>query len=26
MGRAMIHVARVGYPRQVLEMKDINSL
>jgi hypothetical protein len=26
MGRAMIHVARVGYPRRVLEMKDINSL
>ena len=26
MGRAMIHVARVGYPRRVLEMRDINSL
>ena len=26
MGRAMIHVARVGYPRRVLEMEDINSL
>lgn len=26
MGRAMIHVARVGYPKQVLEMEDINSL
>jgi len=26
MGRAMIRVARVGYPGKVLEMKDINSL
>jgi len=26
MGRAMIHVARQGYPRKVLEMEDINSL
>lgn len=26
MGRAMIHVARVGYPRKVLEMEDINSI
>ena len=26
MGRAMIRVAREGYPRKVLEMKDINSL
>ncbi len=26
MGRAMIHVARAGYPRKVLEMEDINSL
>ena len=26
MGRAMIHVARVGYPRKVLEMEDINSV
>ncbi|MBR0686166.1 NAD(P)H-binding protein [Bradyrhizobium manausense] len=26
MGRAMIHVARVGYPKKVLEMRDINSL
>lgn len=26
MGRAMIHVARAGFPRKVLEMKDINSL
>ena len=26
IGRAMIHVAREGYPRKVLEMEDINSL
>jgi hypothetical protein len=26
MGRAMIRVAREGYPRKVLEMEDINSL
>jgi len=26
VGRAMIHVARVGYPRKILEMEDINSL
>ena len=26
MGRAMIRVAREGYPRKVLEMADINSL
>ncbi|WP_431206307.1 NAD-dependent epimerase/dehydratase family protein [Bradyrhizobium betae] len=26
MGRAMIHVARAGFPRKVLEMEDINSL
>ncbi|SFI59390.1 NAD-dependent epimerase/dehydratase family protein [Bradyrhizobium sp. cf659] len=26
MGRAMIRVARQGYPRKVLEMEDINSL
>ena len=26
IGRGMIHVARVGYPRKVLEMEDINSL
>jgi uncharacterized protein YbjT (DUF2867 family) len=26
MGRAMIHVAREGYPRKVLEMEDINSV
>jgi hypothetical protein len=26
MGRAMVHVARGGYPGKVLEMKDINSL
>ena len=26
MGRAMIHVARQGYPRQVLEMADINGI
>jgi uncharacterized protein YbjT (DUF2867 family) len=26
MGRAMIHVARAGYPRKVLEMEDINSV
>jgi uncharacterized protein YbjT (DUF2867 family) len=26
IGRAMIHVARVGYPRKVLEMEDINSV
>jgi hypothetical protein len=26
MGRAMIHVARVGYPRNVLEMEDINGV
>jgi hypothetical protein len=26
IGRAMIRVAREGYPRKVLEMEDINSL
>lgn len=26
IGRAMIHVAREGYPRKALEMEDINSL
>ena len=26
MGRAMIHVARQGYPRKVLEMADINGI
>jgi uncharacterized protein YbjT (DUF2867 family) len=26
MGRAMIHVARQGYPRPVLEMTDINGI
>ena len=26
MGRAMIRVAREGYPRKVLAMEDINSL
>lgn len=26
MGRAMIHVARQGYPRTVLEMEDINGI
>jgi len=26
MGRAMIHVARQGYPRPVLEMADINGI
>jgi uncharacterized protein YbjT (DUF2867 family) len=26
LGRAMIHVAREGYPRKVLEMEDINSV
>jgi len=26
MGRAMIHVARHGYPRKVLEMADINGI
>ena len=26
MGRAMIHVARTGYPSKILEMEDINSL
>jgi len=26
LGRAMIHVARAGYPRKILEMEDINSL
>ena len=26
VGRAMIHVARAGYPRKVLEMEDINSI
>ena len=26
MGRAMIRVAREGYPRRVLEMEDINGL
>ncbi|WP_339035705.1 hypothetical protein WHZ78_30435 [Bradyrhizobium symbiodeficiens] len=26
IGRAMIRVAREGYPRKVLEMADINSL
>jgi hypothetical protein len=25
IGRAMIHVARAGYPRPVLEMDDING-
>lgn len=26
IGRAMIHVAREGYPRKVLEMEDINGI
>ncbi|WP_249125656.1 hypothetical protein [Bradyrhizobium manausense] len=26
IGCAMIHVARAGYPKNVLEMEDINSV